>query len=182
MAPRGVTVSFAERFASSEQFDLLFKEGMALVEATAGYLDGQGRRDARTLTPGIALIYATESMRLTTRLLEIASWLLLRRAIRDGEINEAEARVRRRTIRLGTIGRPSHVTGWAELPEALRSLIDASFAINDRILKVDRVLSGPGRSEAAGSDNPVASRIAAIEQAFTDEETDRRRATGGLRG
>ncbi|HRD76858.1 MAG TPA: DUF1465 family protein [Hyphomicrobiaceae bacterium] len=177
-----MTVSFAERFASSDQFEQLFKDGMGLVEATASYLDGQGRRDARQLTPGIALIYATESMRLTTRLLEIASWLLLRRALRDGEINESEARVRRRTIRLGTIGRPSHVTGWAELPPELRRLVDASFAVNDRIVQVDKVLNGSASIEPTADQNPVAHRIAAIEQAFGDQKVTIRKVSGGQRG
>ena len=38
-------VSFAESFVSSEQFALLFREGMGLVEETATYLDGKGRED-----------------------------------------------------------------------------------------------------------------------------------------
>ena len=42
---------------------------------------GQGRREAKSLNAGLAVIYANESMRLTSRLLEIASWLLLRRSV-----------------------------------------------------------------------------------------------------
>ena len=32
ISPSNVTVSFGERYQASEQFDLVFKEGMALVE------------------------------------------------------------------------------------------------------------------------------------------------------
>ena len=46
---------------------------MGLVERTAAYLDGQGRKEARALRGPVAVLYATESMRLTTRLLELAS-------------------------------------------------------------------------------------------------------------
>ena len=35
-------VSFSEKLASSQAFAGLFREGMALVEETAGYLDGDG--------------------------------------------------------------------------------------------------------------------------------------------
>ena len=59
---------------------------MALVEETAAYLDGQGRRESKKLNGTASVTYATESMRLTTRLLELASWLLIRRAVRDGDI------------------------------------------------------------------------------------------------
>jgi regulator of CtrA degradation len=89
----GETVSFADHFTASEQFDHIFKDGMALVERTAAYLDGAGRKDAKALTAAINVVYATESMRLTTRLLDLASWLLMRRALRAGEITQEEAHV-----------------------------------------------------------------------------------------
>ena len=76
-----VTVDFMSRFTASEQFDKVFKEGMGLVEETANYLDGPGRQDARLLDRHGAVAYATESMRLTTRLMQLASWLLLQRAL-----------------------------------------------------------------------------------------------------
>ena len=40
-------VDFMARFATSEQFNKVFQEGMSLVEETANYLDGPGRQDAR---------------------------------------------------------------------------------------------------------------------------------------
>src|SRR5262245_46244340 len=75
----GVTVSFGERFAASDQFDAIFREGMALVERTAAYLDGPGRKEAKSLPGPAAMLYANESMRLTKRLLQLASWLMIRR-------------------------------------------------------------------------------------------------------
>ena len=61
-APVGgaTTVSFGERFQSSEHFDHIFKEGMALVERTASYLDGPGRKEAKNLAGGAGVLYATE--------------------------------------------------------------------------------------------------------------------------
>ena len=50
------TVSFGERFQSSEQFDHIFKEGMALVERTASYLDGPGRKEAKDLAGGVGVL------------------------------------------------------------------------------------------------------------------------------
>ena len=54
-------------FARSELFDRTFAEGMELVEDTAAYLDGDGRRESKLLSRAVALAYAAESMRLTTR-------------------------------------------------------------------------------------------------------------------
>ena len=79
-------VSFSERLANSQVFATLFRDGMALVEETAGYLDGLGRLESKKLERGPALVYATESMRLTTRLMQVASWLLVQRAVREGDM------------------------------------------------------------------------------------------------
>ncbi len=152
----GVTISFAERFATSEQFDQIFREGMGLVETTASYLDGAGRREAKALGPQHSVLYATESMRLTTRLLEIASWLLVRRSLKAGEITPEEARVKRRRIKLTTIGRPAHTKDFDKLPAELRRLVETSFALNDRIVQIDRALEAPALAVVAGRDVPNA--------------------------
>jgi regulator of CtrA degradation len=159
----GNTVSFGAHFAQSDQFDVVFKEGMALVERTAAYLDGPGRKDAKTLVAPLTLVYATESMRLTTRLLELASWLLIRRGVKDGELTSAEADARRARVKLTPLGRPSHVRNFAELPQGLRDLIEASFSLNDRILKLDEAIS---MKETAPRANPVDDQVARIRAAF----------------
>ncbi|MFL6813090.1 MAG: DUF1465 family protein, partial [Bradyrhizobium sp.] len=69
-------VQFSERLTNSAAFSALFREGMDLVEETAAYLDGAGRTEAKALDRSVGLTYATESMRLTTRLMQLASWLL----------------------------------------------------------------------------------------------------------
>lgn len=162
------TVSFGERFQFSEQFDHIFKEGMALVERTASYLDGPGRKEAKTLTGGVGVLYATESMRLTTRLLDLASWLLIRRALREGEITDEEAQKKRRRVKLQAFGRPSHVNGYSELPQGLKSLIEESFAMHDRISKLDRAMSKSEPADAASEPiaNPVAQQVGMLERAF----------------
>lgn len=158
-----VTISFGERFATSEQFDAVFKEGMALVERTAAYLDGDGRREAKGLKAPISVLYASESMRLTTRLLELASWLLVRRGLKEGELTQAEAAKRRERIKLRPLGRPTHVQNFAELPLGLRVLIEESFALNDRIMQLDRAIERPLDLPVP---NPVATQMAQLRHAF----------------
>ena len=45
-------------FARSELFERTFKEGMAMVEETAAYLDGPGRAASKRLSRAAALAYA----------------------------------------------------------------------------------------------------------------------------
>ena len=82
----GKTIKLAERRVFSQSFKPLYNEGMSLVEQAAEYLDGQGRAEAKKLSRLAATLYAAESMRLTTRLMQVASWLLLQRAANSGEM------------------------------------------------------------------------------------------------
>jgi regulator of CtrA degradation len=164
-AVAGITVSFGERFAASDQFDAIFREGMGLVERTAAYLDGQGRKEARALRGPVAVLYATESMRLTTRLLELASWLMIRRALKEGEITPQEARNKRDRVKLRSPGRPTHVKGFSELPQGLRNLIEASYALNDRIFMLDRAIEVVVGDATVGA-NPVGAQVTRLEEAF----------------
>src|SRR5713101_3491831 len=93
-------VSFGARLAASQNFSRLFRDGMKLVEDTAAYLDGPGRRESKLLDRAASLAYATESMRLTTRLMQLASWLLLHRAVNEGEMSLAQANKDRMRIKL----------------------------------------------------------------------------------
>ena len=52
-------ISFGEKLASSQIFADLFRDGMALVEETASYLDGPGRLESKKLHRAAALTYAS---------------------------------------------------------------------------------------------------------------------------
>src|SRR5512144_823827 len=96
-------VQFSERLTNSAAFGTLFREGMGLVEETAAYLDGAGRTEAKALERSVSLTYATESMRLTTRLMQLASWLLLHRTVTDGEMTLTQANREKTKVKLTTL-------------------------------------------------------------------------------
>src|SRR6187397_3511181 len=118
-------VSFGEHLASSQAFAVLFRDGMALVEETASYLDGPGRSESKKLERAAALAYATESMRLTTRLMQLASWLLLHRAVKEGEMSLAQANKEKAKVKLSA-GEHSDEQNVRLLPERLRGLVQRS--------------------------------------------------------
>ena len=152
-------VDFLSRFTASEQFDKVFKEGMGLVEETANYLDGPGRQDARVLDRNGAVAYATESMRLTTRLMQLASWLLLQRAIGAGEMTHEEARKEKHRISLADIGRGNALSGSEQLPQGLNGIIERSLSLHQRVLKLDLMLNMQAKTATAEMDSPVSNQI-----------------------
>jgi regulator of CtrA degradation len=157
-------VDFMARFASSDQFERVFREGMGLVEETADYLDGPGRKDARLLDRDGAIAYATESMRLTTRLMQLASWLLLQRAMQAGEITRDDALAEKRRISLEEVGAAAALPGSQTVPEGLASLISRSLRLHERILTLDRSLTPPVETEAG--ENPVSQQLDQLAKAF----------------
>lgn len=162
-----VTIPFGEKYAESEQFKMLFREGMSLVEETASYLDGDGRRESRELPSQAALTYATESMRLTTRLMQLASWLLIRRAVNDGEMTTEQALEEKHKVKLQAIGKISQGKGFDDLPEKLKSLIAASFRLYERIVALDKLIHTPKEELAKTvSANPLNSQMEKLRSAF----------------
>jgi regulator of CtrA degradation len=153
--------SVVRDFARSELFDRTFQEGMALVEETAAYLDGEGRRDSKLLSRSAALAYAGESMRLTTRLMQVASWLLVQRAVREGDMEAGEACQPRYRLNAA----PAETDGAAEdLPSGLMLLLDRAEKLYERIIYLDRRMFVDGPSEPA--EHPVLSQFERLQAAF----------------
>ncbi len=151
-------------FARSELFDRTFQEGMAMVEETAAYLDGDGRRDSKLLSRSAALAYAGESMRLTTRLMQVASWLLVQRAVREGDMDPREACLSRYRIGAQSVCRSESVETVDDLPESLLMLLERSERLYDRVLHLDTRMFVDGPDEDAV--NPVLSQYERLQAAF----------------
>jgi regulator of CtrA degradation len=162
------TVSFGEKLAESQQFLALFHEGMELVSRAAAYLDGDGRKEAKLLPRAAAVVYAIESMRLTTRLMQIASWLLLQRAVNEGELSRAEAADEKRRIHLSQQDAVSARDALASLPERLRELISASLRLQARIIHLDLLIyrSRDERRSESVAPSPVKRQIEQLRAAL----------------
>jgi regulator of CtrA degradation len=156
-------VSFGAKLAGSQAFAGLFRDGMALVEETAAYLDGLGRRESKVLERTAALAYATESMRLTTRLMQLASWLLLHRAVNEGEMSLAQASREKTKVKLSATD-TSDETTLAMLPKSLRELIVRSIALQNRVRRLDATIHS-GASEKPQT-NAVERQLGLLKAAF----------------
>src|ERR1700693_3147988 len=172
-ASEASTVSFSERLASSQVFAALFRDGMALVEETASYLDGAGRQESKKLDRSAGLTYATESMRLTTRLMQLASWLLLHLAVKEGEMTLAQASKEKSKVRLAAC-EPGDAKSLALLPAKLQELIARSTKLQTEVRRLDATMPAPPAIKAA-ADNPVSRQLGLLKAAF--EVNARRSAT-----
>jgi regulator of CtrA degradation len=160
----GALVQFSERFTNSAAFGNLFREGMDLVEQTAAYLDGVGRAEAKALDRAASLTYATESMRLTTRLMQLASWLLLHRAVKEGEMTLVQANREKIKVKLSAAD-PGPADTIEKLPEQLQDLIARSMSLQSRVRRLDATIHTPPTEQAAPG-NPLVPHLNRLKAAF----------------
>ena len=160
------TVSLARHVAQSGSFESIYREGMDLVEDAAAYLDGDGRAASRTMEPEVATLYASESMRLTTRLMQLASWLLLQRAANSGEMTEEQVLEEKAKVRLEGFSAQMGAAAWDDLPEDFRQLVEHSLVLQKRVAYLDRELYGDGETGARSVENPVTQQLDQLARAF----------------
>lgn len=151
----------AATFVQSELFARTFREGMALVEETASYLDGEGRTASKELSRDAAMSYAGASMRLTTQLMQIASWLLVLRAVREDEMSLIEASEPK--YRLESTTTSNNDYEFAGLPDKLMLLIENTRQLYSRISRLDADIFAPKQEQEQGD---VALQHRALLEAF----------------
>lgn len=153
-------------FMASGLFQRTYTEGMRLVEETSVYLDGPGREAARGLPREASLAYAGESMRLTTRLMQVASWLLVRKAVHEGEMTSEEANSAKYRLSTKEIARQPRFDGVDALPQRLQDLIARSERLYARVEHLDTRLRSS--SAPVTHPHPLAEQLRRVEEFFRE--------------
>lgn len=160
--PAGPSVP-PEAFTGGKLFDTVFTRGMALVEETASYLDGPGREQAKTLPRDASLTYSAWSMELTTRLMQAASWLVMQKAVRDGEMRREDANSRKYRIRRDDPPLDPAAQKDRGLPPRFLELVGRAEALYEQICRLDEALYRG--TTAKPQTNPVTDQIAQLQKA-----------------
>ncbi|HVY50068.1 MAG TPA: DUF1465 family protein [Devosia sp.] len=160
-------VALGPRIVASGGFNALYREGMSLIEEVAAYLDGDGRLESRGLPREATFVYATESMRLTTRLMQLASWLLLQRAVNEGEITPENGRIEKEKVKFSPTPGERGGPGFSALPKRLRDYIDQGDRLFERVRQFDRLDRGDIAEAAPPStEGSIGDQLARLRAAF----------------
>lgn len=120
-------------------FSRTYDEALRLVFEAREYFMGPGKMAVRQLSTKGSFCYATESLRITTRLTESMSWLMFQRAVQEGEITQEEVQADRCHLQYQNTCLPDEQTeDLAELPPGLLSLLERSKALYLRINRLDQ--------------------------------------------
>jgi regulator of CtrA degradation len=159
VGPSGPT----EPFTGGKLFDTVFTRGMALVDETASYLVGPGRDQAKTLSREASLIYSAWSMELTTRLMQAASWLVMQKAVRDGEMRREDANSYKYRIRRDDPPLDAVAQQGKGLPPRFLELVGRTEALYEQICRLDAALYRA--TSAKPETNAVSDQIAQLQKA-----------------
>lgn len=120
-------------------FSSTYDETLALVHEARDYLSGQGRDDATALDRAGSFAYATESLRLTTRLTESMAWLFYQRAIHDGEVKAEDVPSEELHLQHQNCCLAINSKHLELLPEFLAALAERSVLLYRRIERLDQM-------------------------------------------
>ena len=142
MAARDITSPNEDpsAFANGEVFNRVYSDGMSLVEETAAYLDGPGRDMAGELPREPGLTYASWSMELTTRLMQAASWLVMQKAVRDGDMRREDALKSKYRMHRDEPSLDTSAQRGLGLPDRFLDLVERSEGLFERICRLDQAL------------------------------------------
>lgn len=103
-------------------------------------------------------------MRLTTRLMQLASWLLLHRAVKEGEMTLAQANREKTRVKL-TAADPGPRDMVGKLPEQLQDLIARSMNLQARVRRLDTTIHAPA-TQRGPTGNPLVPHLNRLREAF----------------
>lgn len=119
----------------------VFNETLSLLFDAHHYFQSRGPEDQATIAPALRLTYSNEMTRVTMRLTSVMAWLMVRRAVYAGRIEEEKASD---AYRLD--GAEACLTHEPEvlsnMPYYLNYLSERSLGLYERIHRLDRMAYG----------------------------------------
>ncbi|CAL9915674.1 regulator of CtrA degradation [Candidatus Liberibacter solanacearum] len=159
-------ISFIDRTVSSIRLKVLYKECMSLVEETSCYFDEEGLSLSKTLSRVVSSLYTSESVLLTTRLMQMVSWLLLRRALEDGNMTLEQVIAEKKKIKFDSSHLDYTIPEWSDLPYFFRNLVERSLQLQKRVVLLDKEIYWTDLNDVSHKPNHVQTQIKLLEACF----------------
>ncbi len=148
--------------------EALYVEAMVLADEARAYFETAhsatqkipSSSETTEIPPLLRVGFACESLKTTTRLMQIISWLLYQRAIHAGEVGRDIAGAK--ASQLGE-AIPSDPEICRHLPDSARLIITTSEQLYDRVLRLHQNRQRPRTAPPA---SPVRAMLSQLEHAF----------------
>ncbi len=118
-------------------FHHTYDETMALLIETRNYVAFREGADHRGLAPYVRLQASYESLRVTSRLTQVMAWVMAQKACHAGELTLEQAAGPDYALSGGVICTDPSGPDNEALPPGLRSLLDRSHRLYERVARLD---------------------------------------------
>lgn len=146
--------------------DGLYREAMGLAEEARTYFDSAGQWDRSKLTADQRVTFACESLKVTTRLMHIISWLLIRKAVDAGEMSRQDAMAPDRRLGKASATYAQDAPRIRALPRPSIRLILKSQDLYLRVRRLEDELIDSIDSASTGEHGPARTLLQKLEAAF----------------
>jgi len=121
-------------------FTRTYDETLDLIVEARNYMVYNRPAARRSRASNENLRFSCEALRVTSRLTQVMAWLMLQRAVQDGEISAREAcdeknRLSGQSVCLDESGLEDN-----EIPAGLRSLLNRSLSLYKRISRLEEMV------------------------------------------
>lgn len=114
-----------------------YDEAMELMLEARHYLSYVEQRERRKVEAMTGLRMSCEAMRVTSRLTQVMAWLMMQRAVHQGEIEALEALSDQNRLSGLDVCLDQTFSGDETLPKGLRSLLERSLRLYERIARLE---------------------------------------------
>ncbi len=118
-------------------FNGTYAEAFDLLVEARDYVERQVPAFRYGANPPDPAVMAQETMRLTSRLTQVMAWLMAQRAVQEGEIEEAEFVQDKYRLEGHEVCLKRAIEAMDDMPEELSDLMDRSFELYNRIMRLD---------------------------------------------
>lgn len=130
--------------AETALFTRTYDETLDLIVETRNYMVHlrPAARAAREFgaNPGETLRLSCEALRVTSRLTQVMAWLMLQRAVHEGEISAYEACAEQNRLSGQSVCLDDSMGEDHEIPVGLRSLLNRSLRLYQRISRLEEMV------------------------------------------
>lgn len=118
-------------------FRRTYDETLDLMVEARNYMAYVERRERERADMVSGLRMSCEAMRVTSRLTQVMAWLMIQRAVHEGEIEAQDAMAEANRLSGGAVCLDETFTTDETLPNGLRSLLDRSFRLYQRVARLE---------------------------------------------
>jgi len=120
-----------------------YEEAFDLLVEARNYVERHVPAFRYSANPPDPMAMTMETMRLTSRLTQVMAWLMAQRAVHEGEIGAAEFVDDKYRLEGHDVCLQRAIEGMDDLPDGLGDLMDRSYELYNRIMRLDMQFVDP---------------------------------------